>query len=202
MHPKRSATGKFAVLMMAPLLLVALSSCSKGVKGTETSSVTQTPTGAVAVETFTTSATVTAIDGPKRKVTLTTPDGSSTTYKAGPDVVNFDQLQVGDQVKATVTEEVAVQLEKNGPPPSASGRAMVALSPVGGTPGGLMTATVQASANVTAVDTSKRKVTLLFPDGKSKTYKVDKDIDLTKVQPGDDVVVTVTEGIAISVVKS
>ena len=41
---------------------------------------------------------------------LVAPDGRRTTYKAGPDMLNFNQLQVGDQVTAVLTEEVAVSI--------------------------------------------------------------------------------------------
>jgi hypothetical protein len=60
------------------------------------------------VDTFTTTTTVTGIDTAKRTVTLVSPGGSKSTYKAGPEVVNFAQIQIGDQVEATVTEEVAI----------------------------------------------------------------------------------------------
>jgi hypothetical protein len=202
MRLTKSGMEKSAALALALLLALALSSCSKGMKGTETTSVTQTSTGAIAVETITVNASVSAINGEDRKVTLTQSDGSSTTYKAGPDVVNFDQLQVGDQVKAVVTEQVAVAIEKNGPAPSASAVGMVALTPVGANPGGLMTATLQETATIGAIDAGKRKVTLRYVDGKTKTYKVNKDIDMSKLQVGDSVTVTVTEGVAITVVKS
>jgi Cu/Ag efflux protein CusF len=196
------ALDKLATLALATALVLGLGSCSKGMKATETTDVTQTSAGAVAVETITMSASVSAVDMEKRKVTLTQSDGTSQTYKAGPDVANFDQLQVGDQVKAVVTEQIAVNIEKNGPAPSASATAMVALAPVGAKPGGLMAETLQETATISAVDAGKRKVTLTYVDGKTKTYKVNKGIDLSKFQVGDSVTVTVTEGVAITVVKS
>jgi hypothetical protein len=46
-----------------------------------------------------------------------------------------------------------------------------------------------------------QKATLLFPDGTTKTFKVRKDVDLTKQTVGTDVVMRVTEAVAISVEK-
>jgi hypothetical protein len=46
-------------------------------------------------------------------------------------------------------------------------------------------------------DLGKRNVTLLLADGSSKTIKVAKGVDLAKASVGDDVVVQITEAIAI-----
>jgi len=45
-------------------------------------------------------------------------------------------------------------------------------------------------------------VTFQFADGTTKILKVGEDADLTRVKPGDDVTVRVTEGIAILVEKA
>src|SRR5690349_23991940 len=121
--------------------------------------------GGVAVGTYQETATVSAIDKEKRKVTLTTADGHKTTFTAGPDVVNFDQIQVGDQIKATVTEQLAVFVAAEAPPQSQGVATMVALAPAGAKPGGLVADTVQVKAKVTAIDLKKHKATLEFPDG-------------------------------------
>ena len=80
------------------------------IKGTEDIAVIETADGAIIVDTFTTTATVTGINADKREVMLVAPDGRRATYKAGPDMVNFSQLQVGDQVTAVLSEEVAVSI--------------------------------------------------------------------------------------------
>ncbi len=54
--------------------------------------------GVVAVESLTSTATVGAIDHENRTGTLKFPDGTTATFKAGPEVRNFDQVKVGDQV--------------------------------------------------------------------------------------------------------
>ena len=190
---------KFAALALLPATLLTLTSCST-TSGTDEVEAIETPDGAIIVDTFTMTATVTGIDAAKRDVTLVAPDGHKTIYKAGPEVVNFDQIHVGDQVKAKVTEEVAVFLGK-GTPPSGMVGTGVALAPVGAKPGGVFVDTMQVTARVIAIDAKKHKVTLLLPDGSSKKVKVGKQVNLAAVQLGENVTVQVSEGLAISVQK-
>jgi len=157
--------------------------------------------GGVLVGTYRETATVTGIDKEKRKVTLVTPDGAMGTFKAGPDVVNFDQIQVGDQVKATVTQELAVFVRKNGEPTTTGTATTVALAPVGAKPGALIADTVEVTAKVSAIDLKQHKATLQFPDGTSKTFKVRPDVDLTTQSVGQEVVIRTTDALAISVEK-
>jgi len=195
-------TLKTGVLALIPTALFVLAACATTPSGEEDVAVMETPDGAVIIETFRTSAEVTAIDAEKRKVTLKTSDGKKTTFKAGPEVVNFDQIQVGDQVKATVTEEIAVSVRRDGEAPSDSAAGAVAVAPVGAKPGVLMADTVEVSAKITAIDAKHRKVTLEFADGTTKKVKVGKKADLTKVSPGDTVTIRLTEGIAIVVERA
>jgi hypothetical protein len=51
-----------------------------------------------AVESPINTATVGAIDYENRTGMLKLPDGTTETFKAGPEVRNFDKLKVGDQV--------------------------------------------------------------------------------------------------------
>jgi translation elongation factor P/translation initiation factor 5A len=157
--------------------------------------------GGVIVDTYKITATVTAVDAASRHVTLVTPDGTKTTFKAGPEVVNFPQIQVGDQVKAMVAEQLVVFVRKYGEPATDGEAALVALAPVGAKPGVLMANTVEVTAKVEAIDLEHRKATLRFPDGKSKTFTVRKDVDLTKSRIGDEVVFRTTEALAITVEK-
>jgi translation elongation factor P/translation initiation factor 5A len=157
--------------------------------------------GGTIVETYKITATVTAIDAASRKVTLALPDGTKNTFKAGPDVVNFDQIQVGDQVKATVAEQLVVFARKAGEPANDGEAAAVALAPVGAKPGVMMANTVEITAKVQAIDLEHRKATLLFPDGSTKTFTVRKDVDLTKATIGQEVVFRTTEALAILVEK-
>src|ERR1035438_7390110 len=140
-------TIKLPVLALLPAALLALTSCSSTPQGEGTTMVTAQKgvPGGVIVQTYKVTATVTAVDAASRKVTLITADGAKTTVKAGPEVVNFDQIQVGDQVKATVAEQLVVFVRKNGEPANDGEAAAVALAPVGAKPGMLMANTVEVT---------------------------------------------------------
>lgn len=191
---------KLATLALLPVALLTFTSCSTP-GDDETSVVLETAAGVAIVDTLTTSATVTAIDAPTRKITLTMAGGARRIVKCGPAVVNFSQIQINDQVKVTLTEELAVFLGA-GAAPSAAGAAGVALAPIGAKPGGLIANTIEITAKVTAIDASKRKVTLALPDGTSKTVKAGQQINLAAVKIGDSVTVQHTETLALTVEKS
>ena len=192
---------KLAALAMASAAALAIVACSPSVKGTEDVVVVETADGAIIVDTFTTTATVTGINADKRELMLTAPDGRKTTYKAGPDMVNFSQLQVGDQVKAVLTEEVAVAIG-TGAATMPTGGGAVALAPVGAKPAGVMVETANVTAKVTAVDAKKHKVTFQLGDGTTKTVKAGKKVDVSVLNVGDSVTIQVGEGLVVSAEKA
>jgi hypothetical protein len=158
--------------------------------------------GAVVVETMTTTATVDAIDAAKRAVTLKFTDGKTQTYKMGPEVRNFDQIKVGDQVKATYAESIAVFVRKSNEKPSADEVQTVRVAPKGAKPGILMTDTFEVTAKVEAIDYKKRTVTLKGPEGNTRTVPVDKRVkNFKSVKVGDEVVMRMTDAMAIYVEK-
>ncbi len=190
------------LLILLPIAAAGLTSCTS-VK-TETNTAVKAeygvPGGQV-VQTSQVTATVTAIDSAKRKLTLVTPAGERTTVKAGPEVVNFPQIRIGDQLKVTLTEEILIRMAKPGEKTKDDAAALVGLAPVGAKPGALMAETRQVTATVTAIDLSKQKATLQFPDGSSKTFPVREDVDLSKRSVGEKVVVRSTEVFAIRIEK-
>jgi hypothetical protein len=157
--------------------------------------------GGVFVNTVEVSVKVTAIDTAKRKLTLLLPDGEKTTVKAGPEVVNFDQIRSGDLITATLTEETVVYLDAEGASAPDGAAVMVALAPKGSKPGGIVAETTQVTATVAAIDPAKRTATLRFADGSTQTFPVRDDIDLSQRKTGEKVVIVVTEMIALSVEK-
>ena len=193
----------WAGLTLLSATVLAFTSCSTEPKGEGAGFTAVQPgvPGGVKVQTYKQNATVTGIDTATRKVTLVTKDGAKTTVKAGPEVVNFDQIQVGDRVKAKVAEQLVMFMRKNGEPANDGEAAAVALTPVGAKPGMLMANTVEVTGKVEAIDLAHRKATLRFPDGNAKTFKVRKDVDMTKGRIGDEVVFRTTEALAISVEK-
>lgn len=156
--------------------------------------------GAIMVETVKATAKVTAIDAAKRLVTLEM-DGKSKTITCGPEVKNFDQIKVGDLLKVTFVEALAVYLQKAGAPAGGEEVKTVTLAPKGAKPGVLVTDTVILKAKIDAVDAKKGAVTITTPEGKTKTMKVAKNnIKVLKgLKKGDDIVVRYTEALAVVV---
>ena len=157
--------------------------------------------GGKVIQTTEINATVTAIDTTKRKVTLVTRAGEKQVVTAGPEVVNFDQIRVGDQLKVACTEEVVIRMAKPGEKPDEIGSMTGDISKPGDKPGLSFGSTVQTTATVTKIDQRRRKVTLQFVDGSSKKFPVRDDIDMTNHSVGEKVVVRSTEAFAISMTK-
>lgn len=164
--------------------------------------VIETPTGAEIIETIQLTAIVSGINYDTRQVVLLGPGGDEVTYKVDKNAVNFGQIKVRDQVRATVTEKLAVFLSKDKAPASAGAAAAVVLAPKGAMPGGVVAGTSEVTATITAVDAKARKVTLQFVDGTSDTLTVGKAVDLSKVGTGDSVTARLTESIAVAVEKT
>ena len=157
--------------------------------------------GGIVVQTHELTATVAKIDKANRKLTLVGPDGIKQTVKVGPEAVNFDQVRVGDQLSVTVAEELVVYVAGEGESPSAGAAQVVALTPEGAKPGGILAEVIQVTAKVTAIDVERRKATLQFEDGSIRTVAVRPDVDLSKRKVGDQVVLRLTEALAIRVDK-
>jgi Cu/Ag efflux protein CusF len=194
-----------ACLLTAPALAVVLSltSCSSdSPQGQGATFVAAQPgvPGGVIINTYQITATVKAIDTEKRKVTLMGADGKGDVVECGPEVVNFPQIQVGDQVKATITEQLVVAMATDASQVNGAATA-VALAPVGAKPGGMVAQTVQITATVVAIDLKHHRATLEFPDGSKKTVAVRPDVDLTQRAVGEQVTIRATESVAISVEK-
>ena len=152
-------------------------------------------------EIVTATATVEAVDSAKRTVTLKGSGGKTRTIHLGKEAVNFDQIKVGDQVRATVAQEVAVSVRKAGGPPGADASRVVALAPKGTKPGMVIADTAEVTAQVKSVDAEKGTFTLSEPDGGSKTVKAGPDVKLSELKAGDDVTARITRAMAIVVEK-
>lgn len=201
-------TLKWLAISLMPAAILALASCSSTSSTPSTArydttsaiAVQEGVPGGVVVETHKMTAKVTGIDAAHRKVVVSQ-DGKETTLKCGPEVINFDQIRVGDQLKVLATEELVAYLAEAGAPPSDGAATAVALAPKGAKPGGIIADTVQVTAKISAIDLRRHRATLQFPDGTSRTVAVRQDVDLTKRHVGEEVVIRITEMLAIRVEK-
>lgn len=153
------------------------------------------------LDSTTATATVEEIDRDKRMVTLKGAAGQTRQIYLGKSVVNFDQIEVGDKVRATLAEEVAVTVSKGGALPSASEGMVVARAPQGAKPGILIADTAQITGKVQSIDTDKRTITLVEADAKPRTIQVGPRVDLAELSAGDNITARVTQALAILVEK-
>jgi len=148
-------------------------------------------------------ATVEAIDLASRMVTLKGPKGNTITFRADERVKNLPQVKVGDQVKAKYYESWAVEVKKPGEAaPGKSSGEVVATAKPGEKPAGVAARQVTVTATVQAIDAKVPSVTLKGPEGKVVEVKIRNRKNLENVKVGDQVVITYTEALAISVEKA
>jgi hypothetical protein len=148
-------------------------------------------------------ATVEAVDQSTRMVTLKGPKGNSVTFKASDEVRNLPQVKVGDEVKFSYYESVAVRVLKKGEAFPASGESTaMSRAKAGEKPGGVVGREVNVNATITAIDKKAKTATLKGEDGKSVTVTPLRPEKLDEVKVGDRLVITYTEAIAISVEKA
>jgi len=144
-------------------------------------------------------ATVEAIDLEKRLVTLKGPKGETRTIKVGEEARNLPQVKVGDLVTVKFYESMAVEVIKPGTAAGAGQSSAIVRAKPGERPGGMATRTAQVTATVTAIDKKKGTLTLKGPEGNLVTAKAEDPKNLDKVKVGDDLLITITEALAISV---
>jgi hypothetical protein len=156
---------------------------------------------AVVGEVRSVTATVAEIDYTSRHATLKMPDGSMVPIAVSEAAYNFDQVKVGDLVDISLTQSVAVKLEKDsGGEAGVSTSSGIERAPKGEKPKGTVYNYIDVRAKVLAVDYKTRTVTLSGPDGKVSPVVVDASVqNFENVKVGDMVVVRYTEAVAISV---
>ena len=188
-------------LLPAVVAVVAVVACSKSHNETGSASRSASEPMALAIDTVTATDTVKAVDYKTRTVTLESPNGATETYHALPNMVNFDQIHIGDKVRATVTEALAVSVRKAGTPPNVGDTATVALAPKGAMPGMFVANTEEATLKITDVNRATRTITLTELAGKPKTVKLGPGVNVSDLKKGDDVVVRYTDAFALYVEK-
>ena len=145
---------------------------------------------------------VVSIDAATRTVVVEGELGRQISIVAPKDAPNFDQIKVGDPVAATYIESIALAIAPvPNAEPGASATTAVSTAPPGATPGGVIAEQIQLRAVVKSVDTETRRVTLEVPSGGERVLKVEEGIDLENVKVGEQVSVTLTRALAISIDK-
>ena len=195
-----SAGRRAAALALVSVVSLGLGACASGPDAVEQEQVYQTSDGVAVVDTVTMVATVTAVDVASRKVTLTSPDGKSGTFKAtkGVDVSAF---VVGEQIAVQMTDAVAIEIRDDGTPASDTAAVQLAAA-VGGQAGAVFEGeAIEMAARVVAIDAQARKVTFQFADGSTKSLKADKKADLSGLAVGDTVIVEFADALVIAAAR-
>jgi hypothetical protein len=144
--------------------------------------------GAIAVQSVKPPAVIQSIDPDTHVITVLSQAQTSrqaqtspVTYKVSPAVRNLSRLQAGDEVRATVAEELTVYVLRDGQ------------NQPSGTDGSPQT----VDARVLSVDRSYRLLTLRFPIGYDETFKVSGSVKLDEMEAGDAVSIIPVEMIAL-----
>ena len=154
------------------------------------------------VDVVTATGTVEKLDLAKRRVTLLMDDGHKKTVKADKSVKNLDQVKVGDKLKLDYAEETVILVGKSNGDPAAASAGMAKIAPKGAMPGAAVVETSVITAKVLSVDVQKNRITVEEPNGKKKTIKLGKKIGVGQLKVGETIEMSITEALAIQVVKA
>lgn len=177
-------------LVLAAALATALAGCAR-----EPAAI-----GGGSVATAT--ATVESVDVTSRRVRLRdNAGGGAFTVTAGPDVANLAALEPGDVVEVDVFEATLVDLADPSDP-GAPQVDVVTGRPVVG-PGGAALVATSFVVEVVGYDAATGVATFVTPDGVTRTAAVRPAVrDLAAARrPGDRVLVTLLEGVAIRIAE-
>ncbi|EEA04696.1 conserved hypothetical protein [Burkholderia sp. H160] len=150
-------------------------------------------------DTVKTTSTVVGIEPETRTVWLKDPKGKVVQVVVGEEARNFDQIRVGDTVKAEYSQALTITLKKGSAPLSASETGSLERTPAGAKPGGSAARQVTIMADVTAVNHQSGMITLKGPQGNSVDLHVQDPEQLKRIKKGDQMEVVYTEAVAISV---
>jgi hypothetical protein len=195
--PNRGADVKTIVPKwhLAVLVLIATAGNAWGQQGAEP---------AVTSKLSTVQATVQAVYPDKRSLTLVGPNGQPQTIFVSPDV-KLDRLHAGDKVNVSYYQGFAAQIVKGTSKVTDPAPATFTYKNADGTPGGGVGASVTESVKILGVDPGTNKVAFQQADGSQHVIAV-KSPNMRKfirtLKAGDNVDVTYTESVAVSVTPS
>jgi hypothetical protein len=197
--PMSSRTSFHACLSAAPALLaLLLGACASK------------PPEPVTVESIEeVSAAVEAVDVDKRMVTLRGPQGNTFTVQVAPTVRNLAQVKVGDRVVARYYEALAAELHRRGDDSGETHapviEAGIGRAPEGARPSGVVGTQSRQTVRITNVNNNNHVVSFYGSDGLARSLPVRTPQGrefISKLKVGDEVEVTYTEAVAISVEPS
>jgi hypothetical protein len=187
-----------AFLLLAALALPAAAQQKPDVKGGTI--VGSEPGRAAAVRAAEISAQVVSLDKKNRTIGLKGPKGRVQELVVSDEVKNFDQIKVGDFVMVRFMQSLGLELQK-----AKSGATGISVSEgaikaqPGQRPAVGAAREITAIAKVTAVDPKASTISMVGPRGNVVTFPVENKDHFKVVKVGDEVLVTYTEAVAVSV---
>ena len=146
---------------------------------------------------------VRAVNPETRQITLHNEDGSDVVIVAGPDVVNFDQIEVGDTVRAQYRETLAAErLDPDEPTREPMAEVAVAQAEPGEKPGAGVAAGAAVTVTVQSVDHDQHIVVFSDESGALQTVRAQQEEGqafVAGLKTGDRVQLVYSEAIAITV---
>lgn len=141
-----------------------------------------------------------SIDKQARVVVVVGPKGNDVVFNLGPDVRNFDQLQVGDLVTLNYAQAVLLELRKvkNTGIRERDESEQATRAKAGEKPGGSVQKTVRMIADVIAVNDKTQTITLRGAEHTAE-LKVKNPDQLKEIKVGDQVEAKYIEAVALQV---
>ncbi|HTM60691.1 MAG TPA: hypothetical protein VL199_10040 [Burkholderiales bacterium] len=146
------------------------------------------------------SAQVVSIDKKTRTLSLKGPKGNVMDVAVSNEVKNFGKIKVGDLVVVRYMQSLALELQ-----PVKTGASGISVTEGAGKaepgkrPAVGAVREIQAIAKVTAIDQNAKTISLTGPRGNTVTLDVQNPEHFKVVKMGDEVLVTYTEAVAVSV---
>jgi hypothetical protein len=156
------------------------------------------------VDTVLLNARIEAIDHDARKLTLVDGSGNGATVQLGPEIEDFDRLEVGDTVTFRYYESIAYAIRKPDQPrvlPSGNGETVVERGQ-GPNPGATLSRQQTATLTIVSVDAEAPSLTVLTEDGRRLSFRPFQHADVERLEIGDLIDVTYTYALEISALPS
>jgi len=189
---KKSGLVVIAVCVATSMSLGSLASA-------ETAKPAAPASGIVAAQSVELTATVVEIDHQTRTVTLKAADGRTETFVVGEAAKNLDQVQKGDVIVVTYAEALAYEVKTGG---TTSSTTVGATAKPGENPAGIIARETKVTVTITAIDENAPTITFKGPAGNTRTIKVKHPEKLKTVKVGDQVELTYTEALALTIEKA
>jgi hypothetical protein len=192
-----SVNTKLALVLVATVLSAPVLAQQPGRTGA--AAIVSEPGKATAARTVEVSAQVVGIDKATRRLTLKGAKGDVVDLVASDEVKRFDQIKVGDSIVARYLESITLELKQTRVEAAdVKVREAAARSKAGEQPAGGAARQVVAIADVVAVDPAKSTITIKGPSGNVTTLNVQNPDQFKVVKVGDQIEVTYTQALALS----